>query len=99
MPDQNTDRLLALEAVIAARLKPICAEWPPDLFNALVRKVASISLKYNHAAAIPLPDPHVTDLMIAEMRALAERSAELREELAVPEPAPPPPPDQTELQL
>ena len=76
MSDEEVRRR-AFKAQIRERLEHVCAEWPPDLFETLVERVADISLKYD-SRGMPSYDRRTTERMIADLKDLAEKSAELR---------------------
>lgn len=46
LPQDETFRLETLIAHMTPRLRPICAEWPEEVFSAMVRRLAEITLKY-----------------------------------------------------
>jgi hypothetical protein len=82
MPDSRPSaaRLAELSARIAARLQPVCADWPDERFAALVDSVARITLKYELIGAKPPGDTydrHATEKLIGDMKVLTRRSAEL----------------------
>ena len=39
-------RMEEVQAAIAARLKSVCYDWPRDRFEAMVRNLAFITVKY-----------------------------------------------------
>ena len=76
-----------LRAEVESRLRPVCPDWPEALFQALVSQIVELTLKYDRRPEGEFVlDPRITEQLIAEMKDLVERSAEVREE------APDPPP-------
>ena len=41
-------RVEELQATIAARLRKVCYDWPADRFDAMVRNLAFITVKYEN---------------------------------------------------
>jgi hypothetical protein len=75
-------RLAELKARVTARLQPVCAGWPEERFRALVESVALITLKYELIGAAPPGekyDRRTTERLIADLKKIARRSAEVRE--------------------
>lgn len=81
MTDPVPDRrqLAALRAEIAQRLRPVCEQWPPDLFEGMVDGLAKITLKYDHANPTAVVDRRTADRMIDDMKHSLERSVKNRE--------------------
>jgi hypothetical protein len=78
MHDPENPRLEELRAEIAGRLEPVCRDWPTEMFDEMVRGLAALTLKYEHSAAPGAYDRRTTDRLIDEMKALAQRNAEVR---------------------
>ncbi|MEX2154711.1 MAG: hypothetical protein WD825_15320 [Gemmatimonadaceae bacterium] len=71
-------RLRALRAEIAARLRPVCAEWPAEVFDDMVARLAEITNRYDGSSTSISYDGRITDQLVAEMKELADRSAAAR---------------------
>jgi hypothetical protein len=76
MTDSDVHRVVVAE--LAARLRPICAEWPQELFNEMVERLAEITLKYDRSFSATY-DRRSTERLVAELRAALERSRATRE--------------------
>ena len=72
-------RLTALITSMSKRLRPVCEAWPQDVFDAMVHRLAAITVKYE---SISLPggvyDNDETEQLIADMRAVLDKNQELR---------------------
>ena len=76
MSSSQHSRIEELHATIAARLHKVCRDWPLERFEAMVRNLASITLKYERQL---LPnDLSSTEELIQQMKALRQRSADHR---------------------
>ena len=60
-------RLAALREDIAARLKPVCEDWPPDLFDQVVENLASITLRYEGRTTTATYDVRTTDALVSKL--------------------------------
>jgi hypothetical protein len=71
-----------LRAEVESRLRPVCPDWPEELFQAVVSRIVEITLKFDQRGQHDLVvDPRITEQLVNEMRQLVERSAEVRSEL------------------
>jgi hypothetical protein len=77
---ENPVRVDALVETMAARLRPLCADWPEDAFNEMVRSLAEITVKYEGVATGGVYDRRTTDRLVEEMRATLLRSVAVREQ-------------------
>ena len=76
MSSSQPSRIEELHTTIAARLHKVCHDWPLERFEAMVRNLASITLKYERQL---LPnDLSSTEELIQQMKALRQRSADHR---------------------
>jgi len=73
----------AIRESIAERLRPICAEWPAEVFDDMVARLALLTVKYDVGSGGAY-DRRSTDRLVAELRELMSRSQELRNRLATP---------------
>ena len=48
MSGSPNSRIEELQASIAARLRKVCYDWPADRFDAMVRNLAFITVKYEN---------------------------------------------------
>ena len=78
-PQPDRRQLAALRAEIAKRLRPVCEQWPPELFDGMVEGLAQITLKYEHAAPTSVVDRRATDRMIDDMHDALRRSENSRD--------------------
>jgi hypothetical protein len=78
-PEPERRQLAALRAEIAQRLKPVCEQWPRELFDGMVDGLAKITLKYDHADPTAVVDRRTADRIIDDMKHALERSAQTRE--------------------
>jgi hypothetical protein len=81
-------RATVLRAEVESRLRPVCPDWPEELFQAVVSRIVELTIKYESggAKADLLLDPRISDDLFAEMKDAADRGAEVRDKL----PSPPP---------
>ena len=76
MPSSPHTRIEELHTTIASRLQKVCVDWPVDRFDAMVRNLASITLKYERQL---LPnDLSTTEELMQQMKALRQRSTDHR---------------------
>ena len=72
-----------LRADVEGRLRPICSDWPEPLFQEVVSKIVEFTIKYERRAATSLLPPALavtaTEALIADLKDIVERSAEVRE--------------------
>ena len=71
----NAIRLEELHEDISFRLRPVCEEWPVELFDAMVSKLARITLKYELVTSVPQYDRRRTDKLVGELKSTLERSS------------------------
>jgi hypothetical protein len=75
-------RLRALKADISARLKSVCADWPEEEFDAMIERLANITLKYVSAVSIGQYDRRATDRLVTELKETLQRNEEARGKMA-----------------
>ena len=78
-PQPDRRQLAALRAEIAERLRPVCHQWPTQLFDDMVDGLADITFKYDHANPSSVVDRRATDRMIDDMKDALERSENARD--------------------
>ena len=78
-PQPERRQLDALREEIAKRLKPVCEQWPAELFDGMVDGLANITLKYDHADPSSVVDRRATDRMIVDMKDALQRSEKSRD--------------------
>lgn len=71
-------RLAALREDIAARLKPVCEDWPVELFEQLVDNLASITLRYEGRATTASYDMRSTDALVHKLTEGLAKSQSVR---------------------
>jgi hypothetical protein len=74
----ESDKAQALKDEITHRLLPVCGDWPDQLFQQLVHSITEITLKYDDQSERIVYDTTRSDRLIADMRNLADKSADLR---------------------
>ena len=79
MPADEQLRLDELVDNLRVRLRPVCADWPEDMFEEVVRELAAITLKYEGSATPSLYDRRRTDRLVADLKDIVERSERNRE--------------------
>jgi hypothetical protein len=77
----DDDRFAAMTAAIAARLRPVCANWPESLFNEMVDGLARITIKYEGEVTPGPHDASETEKLVSDLKAALDRSRALRESL------------------
>ena len=83
MEDTHEDvRLRALKADISARLKSVCADWPEHEFDAMIERLANITLKYLSRGSIGMYDRRATDRLVSDLKETLQRNEAARAELA-----------------
>jgi hypothetical protein len=78
-PQESQFRLEALIASMGTRLRPVCANWPDDEFDRMIRELAEITLKYEGRANGGMYDRRATDRLVAELRSALEENSARRE--------------------
>lgn len=82
MEDTHEDvRLRALKADISARLKSVCADWPEQEFDAMIDRLANITLKYGSRGSIGMYDRRATDRLVTDLKEALQRNEAARAEL------------------
>lgn len=75
----DTDAPKALRAEVEARLRPVCADWPEELFQTVLDQIVAITVKYDRQSVIPaLEDREGTESLIADLKDLARRNSAFR---------------------
>lgn len=74
MSDYTEERLRALRREIAARLRQVCTDWPRDLFDSMVDRLASVTMKYEHGSPLLTYDRRSTDRLLEDLKAALARS-------------------------
>ena len=79
MTREESLRLQDLIDSLKARLRPVCADWPEDMFDEVVRELAEITIKYESTATPTLYDRRHTDRLVADLKDIVNRSRQHRE--------------------
>lgn len=58
------------------RLRPVCTEWPDDLFNRMIESLATVTLKFEGTASPSTYDRRTTDRLLDDLKDALKRSAE-----------------------
>ena len=61
----NRDQLIA---EIEQRLRPLCADWPPDVFARMVQEMVEVRLKYEGKLPLGEYDRRSSERLIADLR-------------------------------
>jgi len=71
-------RLDELIETLRVRLRPVCSDWPEDMFEEVVRELAAITLKYEGSATPGMYDRRRTDRLVADLKDIVGRSQQRR---------------------
>lgn len=74
MPQDASQRLEALIKDMSVRLRPLCSDWPDDVFTAMVSRLAQITLKYEGEATTGIYDRRGSDSLRGEVRTMLDAS-------------------------
>ena len=72
-------RLDEITDSLRVRLRTVCADWPEDMFEEVIRELASITLKYEGSATPSIYDRRRTDRLVADLRDVIGRSERRRD--------------------
>lgn len=72
-------RRRALIRELTTRLRPTCADWPDELFIAMVERLADITIKYSGHASVSTYDRRSSDRLIQDLKDALARSEATRE--------------------
>lgn len=72
MPRDASQRLEALIRDMSIRLRPLCADWPDDVFAEMVNRLAQITLKYEGEAITGIYDRRASDSLRGEVRTMLD---------------------------
>lgn len=61
------------------RLRPLCADWPDDVFNEMVRRLAEITLKYEGDATTGIYDRRTSERLRGELRTMLDATDEAKD--------------------
>jgi hypothetical protein len=73
-------RRAALLRDLKTRLRPVCADWPEELFNSMVEGLADVTMKFEGTASPSTYDRRTTDRLVADLRDALGRSEDARAE-------------------
>jgi hypothetical protein len=76
----DSDTRAAVIADLIARLRPVCEQWPDDLFDAMVDRLADITVKYDRLASGGSFDRRSTERLVSELKDALERNQAARGE-------------------
>jgi len=86
MAQQNSARLHSIRADLETRLRRVCAGWPASEFEAMLDRLAEVTLRYERIAADelsaqlpPLYDRRSTDRILADLREALDRNEAARQ--------------------
>lgn len=77
MTEADARRVIVTE--LAARLRPVCSQWPQHVFDEMIERLAEITLKYDRGFATPSYDRRSTDRLVADLKSALERSKASRD--------------------
>ena len=75
---ENAERRAELAAAIRSRLRPLCGDWPEELFVAMVERLTEITMKYEGRSPA-MYDRRSTELLVNELKAALDRSESARD--------------------
>jgi hypothetical protein len=75
---EDSERRAALANAITARLRPLCMDWPEDLFHAMVQRLTEITMKYEGRSPA-MYDRRSTEMLVNELKEVLERSEASRD--------------------
>ena len=73
-PPSPGDLRAVLVEAISLRLKPVCEQWPPELFLGMVEQLADITIRYEGRYTEAEYDPTITEQIVADLKAALARS-------------------------
>jgi hypothetical protein len=68
----------AIAGEIAARLRRVCEHWPEGDFQAMVQRLAEITIKFDRVAPTAVYDRRAGDRIVVDLKAALERSENVR---------------------
>jgi hypothetical protein len=75
MTDADVRRVIVAD--LQVRLRPVCAQWPQELFDEMIQRLAEITLKYDRGFGMTY-DRRSTDRLVADLKGVLERSQHVR---------------------
>lgn len=72
-------RRAALVRELKARLHPVCADWPDDLFDSMIQGLADVTIKFEGSASPSTYDRRSTDRLVTDLREALQRSEDARQ--------------------
>lgn len=80
-PNAEPDaRRAAILHELATRLRPVCVDWPAELFTSMIEGLADVTMKYEGSASPSSYDRRTTDRLVADLKAALERNEDSRSE-------------------
>jgi hypothetical protein len=76
---RDADARAAIVADLEKRLRPVCLQWPDDLFDSMVQRLADITLRYEDRVTEGSYDRRTTERLVRELKAALERSEQRRD--------------------
>lgn len=73
-------RRAAIVHDLSIRLRPVCADWPNELFESMIEGLAEVTMKYEGTASPSTYDRRTTDRLVADLKAALERSEHARDD-------------------
>ena len=73
MTSGPSTRLTEIRNAIAVRLRSVCADWPDDVFNAMVENLAAITLKYESLGSGNAYNRRSTERLLNDVRDSLDR--------------------------
>jgi len=80
MTTEQSARLAEIRTTIVARLLPVCTDWPREMFDTMVDRLAQVTLKYERLGSSNPYDRRGTDRFIDDLKAALARSESIRGE-------------------
>jgi hypothetical protein len=85
---RDDDARAAIVEDLQKRLRPVCAQWPDDLFDTMIQRLADITLRYEERQSEASYDRRSTEHLVDDLKAALERSEQTRESGGRPAPEP-----------
>lgn len=65
---------------LSIRLRPVCADWPAELFESMIEGLADVTMKYEGIASPSSYDRRTTDRLVADLKDALARNEQARDE-------------------
>ena len=76
--DRETRRAAIIHD-LSTRLRPVCADWPAELFHSMIEGLADVTMKYEGSASPSSYDRRTTDRLVEDLKAALEKNEDARD--------------------